>query len=84
MMGNNNHRSINRPLLFNTKADLHQWVYPNNSQAISASIPINIPNNNSNQLRFTSLFDRYNKPNLLLKECDVKDIRRVNKNIIMH
>ena len=83
-MENNSQRSVGRPLLFNNKTDLHNFVHNNNSQAVSISMPNNPPRIVSQQMPFNSLFDRDNRPNLLLRDCDSKDIRELNKNIVMH
>jgi len=73
-----------RPLLFNSKADLHHFVYGNASQADSLNIPITAARTVPSFYPNTSLFDRYNKLNLLLSDCDPRDIQLLTKNIIVH
>jgi len=84
MIENTSQKSGPRPLIFNNKQDLHNFVHANNSQAVSVSIPHNYAKMPHNYMAQTSLFDRYNKSNLLLRDCDQKDITVLNKNIIMH
>ena len=83
-MENTSQRSNGKPLIFNNKKEIHSFVHANHSQAISASMPINHERLAPNYTPCTSLFDRYNKSNLLLRDCDPKDITVLNKNIIMH
>lgn len=55
----------------------------NASQAYPVNIP-HIPNKTAPSFfPSSSLFDRYNKPNLLLRDCDPKDIITLHKNIVM-
>lgn len=84
MIENTSQRSAARPLLFTNKQDIHQFVHTNKSQAFSVALPSNPPRLAQNYPSCTSLFDRYNKSNLLLRDCDSKDITILNKNIIMH
>jgi hypothetical protein len=74
-------RSFKRPLLFQSKADIHHFVHGNAIQADSLSIPVAAtPSFYPN----TSLFDRYNKINLWLSDCDPRDVQMLTKNIIIH
>lgn len=55
----------------------------NTSQAYSVSIP-HMPNKTAPAFYpSSSLFDRYNRPNLLLRDCDPKDIITLHKNLVM-
>ena len=84
-MQNSSHKD--RPLVFNnkpTKADLHSMVYGNPSQAVSISVPALPPRHTAAEHPQTSLFDRYNRCNLSLRECDPQDLIVVNKNLVLH
>ncbi len=83
-MQNNSHKS-SRPLIFSSKADVHQFVMGNASQAYSVNAPF-IPQKSGPSFYPpppSSLFDRYNRPNLMLRECDSKDICVLHKNLVM-
>lgn len=81
-MHNNSQKSA-RPLVFNTKRDIYYNVMGNTSQAYSVSIP-QMPNKTAPAFYpSSSLFDRYNRPNLLLRDCDPKDIITLHKNLVM-
>ena len=84
MMENTSNKSNTRPLLFNNEQDIHNFVHSSHSQQLSVILPVNPQRLIPNYAACTSLFDRYNKSNLLLRDCDPKDIRVVNKNIVMH
>lgn len=72
-----------RPLVFTTKRDIYYNVMGNTSQAYSVSIP-HMPNKTAPAFYpSSSLFDRYNRPNLLLRDCDPKDIITLHKNLVM-
>ncbi len=76
-----------RPLLFTTnpsKADMHFFVHGNTSQAYSVNIPTIAPRTAPSFLPNTSLFDRYHKTNLFLRDCDPRDITVLSKNIVAH
>ena len=81
-MQHSSQKSSFRPLVFNTKADVHHFVMGNASQAYSLNLPQaarTAPVFHSN----SSLFDRYNRPNLRLRDCDPKDIVTLHKNLVM-
>ena len=73
----------NRPLNYKplnfSKADIHSFVHGNPSQAISVRVPTNYEKPN-----ISSLFDRYNRCNLCLRDCDQQDLNLVSKNIVIH
>ena len=74
-----------RPLHFNNKTDMHSFVYGNQSQAVSMSVPFAPPPPKTyHSLPQTSLFDRYNRCNLYLRDCDERDLTTLTKNIVMH
>ena len=77
----------NRPLHYNNKTDMHSFVYGNPSQAVSVSIPFApqpVARTAMPQQQHTSLFDRYNRSNLYLRDCDERDLTCLTKNIVMH
>jgi hypothetical protein len=81
-MQNSSQRSSSRPLVFNTKADVHHFVMGNASQAYSLNLP-EAARTAPALHAHSSLFDRYNRPNLLLRDCDPKDIIALHKNLVM-
>ena len=63
---------------------MHSFVYGNQSQAVSMSVPFApIPKTYHSHSQ-TSLFDRYNRCNLYLRDCDERDLTTLTKNIVMH
>lgn len=93
-----NNSSRGRPLNYNNRVDMHSFVYgsshlqvnpTNPSQAVSMSIPQAMvvppkPHFNVRSDTQTSLFDRYNKGNLYLRDCDERDLIQLNKNVVLH
>lgn len=72
-----------RPLLYSnkpSKADIHSFVHGNPSQAISINITPSYPAPHYG----TSLFDRYNRSNLYLRDCDERDLLPLSKNLVIH
>jgi hypothetical protein len=85
-MQNSSQRSNARPLIFNntrTKADIHQFVMGNASQAYSLNLPFEPAKTAPNFHPSSSLFDRYNRSNLQLRDCDPKDVIFLHKNIVI-
>lgn len=82
-MQNSSHKSSPRPFVYRTKADIQQFVMGNASQAYSVNLPFEPPRTAPNFHPASSLFDRYNRNNLLLRECDAKDVTTLHKNLIM-
>jgi hypothetical protein len=78
---NNSHKS-NRPLVFNNRADIQNFVMGNNSQAISMNVPI-APPRISIASPVSSLFDRYYRNGLMLKDCDDRDLQTLGRNLVM-
>lgn len=62
---------------------MHSFVYGNPSQAYSVNIP-QAPHRSHQNVQQTSLFDRYNRQNLYLRDCDERDIIHLSKNIVVH
>lgn len=60
------------------------FVHGNNSQTSSMNIPTYPQKPSPSFYPNSSLFDRYNKPGLLLRDCDAKDVIQLNKNLIMY
>lgn len=81
-----NSSAKSRPMVYNykpNKAELYSLVHGNPSQALSVNVPsmaFPIPPPQQN----TSLFDRYNRLNLYLRDCDEKDLIPLTKNIVMY
>ena len=64
---------------------MHSFVYGNQSQAVSISVPFAPqPKNYSFQQSHTSLFDRYNRGNLYLRDCQERDLNVLGRNIVVH
>jgi len=78
---NNSHRS-NRPLVYRSRADIQNFVMGNNSQAMSMNVPI-IPPRISFASPTTSLFDRYYRNGLMLRDCDDRDLQILGRNLVM-
>lgn len=81
-----NSSAKSRPMVYNHKpnrAELYSLVHGNPSQAYSVNAPsIAFPAPAPQQQ--TSLFDRYNRMNLYLRDCDERDLIPVTKNIVMY
>ena len=78
---NNSHRT-NRPLVFSNRADIHTFVMGNNSQAVSMNVPV-IPPRISIASPTSSLFNRYYRNGLMLKDCDDRDLQTIGRNLVM-
>jgi hypothetical protein len=79
--------SGHRPLLFTSKADLHFFVHGNPSQTSLnlPTYPAPYPARTAPAFHpTTSLFDRYFRTNLQLRECDPRDITTVVPNLVLH
>lgn len=82
-MMQNSSRSSSRPLVFNTKADVHHFVMGNASQAYSVNLPVDAVRTVPAFHPASSLFDRYNRPSLLLRDCDQRDVITLHRNLVM-
>lgn len=82
-MMQNSSRSSSRPLVFNTKADVHHFVMGNASQAYSVNLPVDAVRTAPAFHPASSLFDRYNRPSLLLRDCDQRDVITLHRNLVM-
>lgn len=79
--------SAHRPLLFTSKADLHFFVHGNASQTSLnlPTYPAPYPARTAPAFHpTTSLFDRYFRTNLQLRDCDPRDITTVLPNLVLH
>lgn len=82
-MTQTNNRS-QRPLRFTSSASIHSFVHGNLPQVDSLVIPMANAMPSPSSYGTFSLFDRYNKTNLLLRDCESRDLNLVSKNIIVH
>jgi len=78
----NNSKKTNRPFVFRSRADINAFVMGNNSQALSMNVPL-IPPIISISSPTSSLFDRYYRNGLMLKDCDDRDLQTLGKNLVM-
>jgi hypothetical protein len=73
-----------RPLIYNPrhKAELHAFVHGNPShQAYSLLLPSGPA---PNIVPTTSLFDRYNRPLLFLRDVDPGDLQPLVRHLLLH
>ena len=76
-----------RPLNFkynHTNTQLLNFVNTNYSQALSVNIPTIQQKTAPAFYLQTSLYDRYNRNNLYLRDCERRDIIPLMKNIVIH
>lgn len=81
-MNNSSSHKTNRPLVFNNRTDIQAFVLGNNSQALSMNIPVGAPRI-SIASPTSSLFDRYYRNELKLKDCDDRDLQKLGRNLVM-
>lgn len=91
-MQNSSQKSTPRPLVYNNKAGIVQFVMGNASQAHSVSLPFDPSRTGPNFQHagtmpnfqaHSSLFDQYNRNALLLRDCDRRDITVLHKNLVL-
>lgn len=76
-----------RPLNFKcnpTNTQLLNFVNTNYSQAVSVNVPTIQQKTAPAFYPQTSLYDRYNRNNLYLRDCERRDIISLMKNIVIH
>lgn len=71
----------NRPLFFK-KEYIQEFVYGNSMQA-NQCYPLAPHHFKQPPVSGSSLFDRYNRSNLLLRECDPSDVQKLSKNVVL-
>lgn len=76
-----------RPINFQhntTNAQIYEFVNNNRSQALSVNAPTMPFKTAPSFYPQTSLFDRYNRLNVYLRDCDRRDLILLTKNVVIH